>query len=135
MPRPWAFVSLPGRKECSMTCCAHKIIVASIPSRILPLPPGFTHFPTIPAPTGFERPFERRDHGKVENPPPPRIPLRGESGSKKHVAMCYDAQAAQRSPHLRRCPNGRSLIHTWGAPFLLLRSEAHALAFLPAFPT
>ena len=69
-----------------MTCCAHKIIVASIPSRILPLPPGFTHFPTIPAPTGFERPFERRDHGKVENPPPPRIPLKGESGSPDRPA-------------------------------------------------
>lgn len=41
----------------------------------------FSHIPTAPAPTGFSCALRRRSHGNVQKPPPPRIPLKGESGS------------------------------------------------------
>lgn len=44
-------------------------------------PAQFSHIPTAPAPTGFSGALRRRSHGNVQKPPPPRIPLRGESGS------------------------------------------------------
>lgn len=45
------------------------------------LPARFSHIPTAPAPTGFSCALRRRSHGNVQKPPPPRIPLKGESGS------------------------------------------------------
>lgn len=45
------------------------------------MPARFSHIPTAPAPTGFSGALRRRSHGNVQKPPPPRIPLRGESGS------------------------------------------------------
>lgn len=45
------------------------------------LPARFSHIPTAPAPTGFSGALRRRSHGNVQKPPPPRIPLRGQSGS------------------------------------------------------
>lgn len=44
-------------------------------------PARFSHIPTAPAPTGFSGALRRRSHGNVQKPPPPRIPLKGESGS------------------------------------------------------
>ena len=57
------------------------------------LPARFSHIPTAPAPTGFSGALRRRSHGNVQKPPPPRIPLKGESGrfaySTRHGKLAY----------------------------------------------
>ena len=47
---------------------AQKIIVAVSLTQILPRPPGFTHFPTIPAPTGFSSALRAPESWKSGKP-------------------------------------------------------------------
>ena len=66
--------------QCSPTPGPGSTVKAAKPGRPFGIA-RFSHSPTAPAPTGFSCALRRRSHGNVQKPPPPRIPLKGESGS------------------------------------------------------